>query len=311
VLLQSLVTITIMVLLAGALLTSSLVSAKVAIHEAATRHVATALARGTDDFSRWAANFVYTNRADAQWPAQPQTTAPEAACGAGFAAPTVQTPPCAFFVTTTYHVTGSTTVPLGNGGPAGNATAQNLQTLVDEQRISADVTATITNASGTVLGAGTRELTLRVFDAPPYAIVTGTRDVSTVLGSEHAAEGDTGGADEDSRSLAQGDGSPDTANPSSYKDTVINVTMTCTNSPANSDQSNPNNDNHAPGNEGLPWGVQDVHGGFEAPCLPTYGIAQVPVDAHIPKDGSYSVGAFAGPRTWSNGSQASGSAWAQ
>jgi hypothetical protein len=306
-LLQSLYTIAVMALLAGALLTSALVSAKAAIHEAATRHVATALARGTNDFSTWAANYVYQHRADAQWPMQPQSTAPEPVCGG----PAAQAS-CNLFVTTTYQVTGSTSASAANanGASTGNATAQNLQTLVDEQRISADITATITNASGNVIGTGTREVTARVFDAPPYAIVTGTRDVSSVLGSVHAAEGDTGGALAPASDVEEKT-SPDPLNPMLYQDTVINVTMTCSNSAANDNQYNPGLDNNPPGNNLMSWGVQAAGRAYEAPCEPKYDVSGAPSDADDAVNGNYKVGLFASPESWSNESSTAQSAWTQ
>lgn len=309
-LLQSLLTIAIMLLLAGALLTSALVSAKVAMHEAATRHVSISLAHGTSDFTRRAANFVYDNRASAQWPTNVQTTVPEPICDGGASTmQTVQRTACTLYETTAYQVTGSTTAPNPNGGAAaGQSTAENLQTLVDEQRISAEVTATITCASGVVIGSGTRELTVRVFDAPPYAIVTGTRDVSTVLGAVRAAEGDTGGVDSAIYKIRAAE-TPDPSDPSSYKMTTINVSMTCVNSSANNDQSNPSSNNKPPGNNNMPWGVQAVHRAFEAPCEPAYGVLRTPSDATIPSDGNYGVGSFATPTAWINGSANSSSAW--
>jgi hypothetical protein len=281
------------------------------MHQAATRHVSIALARGTDDFTRWAANFVYNNRAGAQWPTNVQTTAPESICEDG--ASTMQAEQratCVLFETTTYRVTGSTTAAPRNdeGAAASQDTAENLQTLVDEQRISAEVVATITNSSGIVIGSGTRELTVRVFDAPPYAIVTGTRDVSTVLGSVRSAEGDTGGVNSAVYKLRPAE-TPDPSEPSSYKMTIINILMTCVNSSANNDQSNPSADNKPPGNNNMPWGVQAVHRAFEAPCEPAYAILRTPSGATIPADGNYEVGSFATPRTWTNGSANSSSAW--
>jgi hypothetical protein len=312
-LLQSLLAIAIMLLLAGALLTNALVSAKVAMHEAATRNVSIALARGTDDFTRWAANFVYTNRAGAQWPTNVQTTAPESICdGRAATMQTVQRTACTLFETTTYQVTGSTTGtdPDGNGANAGQSTAENLQTLLDEQRISAEVTSTITNASGVVIGTGTRELTARVFDAPPYAIVTGTRDVSSVIGSIHAVEGDTGGVNTTQSNNYQ-PATPNPASPWLYQDTSIKVKMTCQNSTVNADQSDPGADNHPPGNNDKPWGVQDTHGAFEAPCRPTYGVLRVPSDASIPTDADYDVGTLASPKPWTNRSATSQNSWTE
>lgn len=315
-LLQTLVSILIVVLLSGALLTGTLISAKVALHEAATRHVQIALAGGTGDLERWAADYVYRNHASAQWPTSLQTTAPQPICHSIQVIDATTQASCSLFETTTYRVTGSTTEPTA-GNEAGSstlATADNLQTAVDEQRISAEVTATITNATGTVLGTGTRELTVRVFDVPPWAIVTGARDVTTVIGSVHAAEGDTAGVDANGAPSDSYNATPDPVNPSQYKNTVIYAKMTCTNSVANGDQGNPKIDNQPPGNNDMPWGVQAIGRAFEAPCQPNYGLAEtpaIPAGAEIPRDANYDVGALSGPRHWLNGGATSGASWSQ
>jgi hypothetical protein len=301
VLLQTLISIVIIVLLSGALFTGTLISAKVALHESATRHVQLALARGTDDFTRWAANSVYRNHANAQWPSNLETTVPQPLCDS-----TQPTEPatCELSETSTYRVTGSTTNPMPRNSAVYSAQdkAENLQTTVDEQRISAEVTSTVTTAAGAVLGTGTRELTLRVFDVPPWAIVTGTRDLSSVLGSLQSTEGDTGGV----RPLKfdQLVKAPDPSHPGAYTDTAISVTMTCANSALNSDEQIPLNDNRPPGNNDMPWGVQAIRRAFEAPCQPQYGLAAdhpAPADAEIPDDGDYDVSSFASPMPWANG----------
>jgi hypothetical protein len=303
VLLQTLISIVIIVLLSSALFTGTLVSAKVALHESATREVQLALARGTDDFTRWAANYVYRNHANAEWPPSLQTTVPQPICDS--IQPTKPTSAtCGLFEMATYRVTGSTTSPSPRSvaGESDQDTAENLQTAVDEQRISAEVTSTVTTASGAVLGTGTRELTLRVFDVPPWAIVTGTRDLSSVLGSLRAAEGDTGGARPSQ--LVSAHKAPNLSAPGGYIDTAIGVTLTCANSALNSDQQSPLSDNQPPGNNNMPWGVQAIRQAFEAPCQPQYALQlghQPPPDAEIPLDGNYDIGSFASPRPWANG----------
>jgi hypothetical protein len=315
-LLQSLATIAVMVLLAGALLVSSLASATFALHEGATRSAGIALARGTHEVTAWISNFVHKNGAGGALPMQEQMLAPQPLCddltesGAPGASQPVRTGACAY-ATISYRVTGTTAG--GADGSTGPDTAENLQTVVDEQRASVELTATITSASGEVLASGTRQLTLRLFDAQPWVVVTGTRDVSTVLGSIHAAEGDTAGQTGAGTASAIA-ATPNPLDPSSFQDTSIHVTMTCTNSSANSDPSRPDRDDQPPGNDNLPWGVQAQHGAFEAPCQPAYALSVspgVPSDANLGVNGNYDVGTFRTSESWSNGSSTSAASWPQ
>jgi hypothetical protein len=306
-LLQSLLTIVIMVLVAGGIMVSSLAAAKSAIHEATTRSVGLALDRGTGVFTSWAATFVRANTASGSWPTIEQTAPVEPMCAT--VSPSVA---CKSFATIAYRVTGSSTGAATK--PATGSEALNLQTLVDEQRIGAEITATVTNDAGAVLGSGTRDITVRVFDEPPWAIVTGTRNATSVLGSEQAAEGDTAGTEiVDALGKPEIEASPDPKTPADFKDTVINVTMSCTNSAGNNDPAHPEQDDHAPGNGGLPWGVQRSGRAYEAPCTPAYPLAAnpgVPADADMPIDGEYRVGAFGPPRGWNSGTAKPGG-WPQ
>jgi hypothetical protein len=310
-LLQSLTAIAVMVLLAGAMLVSSLASATFAVHDAASRNAQLALARGTNEVTAWISNFVQDNGASGALPTQEQLLAVEPLCDgltARGALGASQTRRCGY-VTISYRVTGTTSGVANNAGPD---TAENLQTVVDEQRASVEVMATVTSSSGEALAVATRQLTLRLFDAQPWAIVTGVRDVSTVLGSIHAAEGDTAG--EAGVGTQSATATPNPLDPSSFQDTTIHVTMTCANSSANSDPSRPERDNQPPGNGNLPWGVQSQHGAFEAPCQPTYALSDspgVPNDASLGINGNYDVGALKTSESWSNGSATTAASWPQ
>jgi hypothetical protein len=309
-LIQSLLTMAIIALLAGTILTSSLVAAHSAVHEQASRNVEAALDRGTAVFTTWASRFVQQHTASATWPAAAHTTGPEAMCDRAVDR-------CRIVATIAYRITGSSAV----GNPATSrvagvesAEALNLQALVHEQRVSAEVTATVESDSGVALASGTREVTARVFDASPWVVITGARNTTTVLGTIHAAEGDSGGTIAAPAQSADAATTPDPQHPSNFRATVINVTMTCNNSAENSDQAHPRLDNRAPGNRNLPWGVQLQHGAYEAPCNPSYGFSAdtpVPVDAYVPSDGNYRVGKFAPTTPWRNGSATSPNAWAQ
>jgi hypothetical protein len=142
----------------------------------------------------------------------------------------------------------------GDAGPDGAATATNLQAAaIDEQRVAATVTATISSANGTVVATRTRQVTYRVLTAPPYALVAGVRDVATVGTPSGTTQGDTGGQ----RAGA---------------DTRIHVRLTCTTvTPAIVPFVN---DQNPAGNDGLPWG-NHAAGAYEVPCA----TADEPVDA--------------------------------
>lgn len=301
-----------MAVLAGALLVSSLASATFAVHELSARSARIALARGTNDVTAWVSSFVRKNGAGGALPMQEQILAPEPACDGMAARGTLaapQTGRCGY-VTISYRVTGTTSDAGSNTGPD---TAENLQTIVDEQRTSVELTATVTTGSGDALAVVTRQLTLRLFDAQPWAVVTGARDVSTVLGSIHAAQGDTAGQTGVGAQSASA-ATPNPLDPSAFQDTTIHVTMTCTNSSANSDPNRPDRDNQSPGNGNLPWGVQSQHGAFEAPCQPTYAFADspgVPNDASLGINGNYDVGVFRTSESWSNGSATTAASWPQ
>ncbi|MBD5634334.1 MAG: hypothetical protein IAI49_07625, partial [Candidatus Eremiobacteraeota bacterium] len=189
-LLQALLSIAFITILAGALLTSAFVDVKVASHQTLTKLASTALGKGTDEFINWAQIYVARHGASAAWPAATVSDAPEPICspppsaGNGAAA----TSQCNSFVTISYAVVGESAASA-----TGSDVAQNLQAALNENRIAGTVTATITDRSGNVESSHTRMLTARVFDAPPFAILSGARDATTMANSIQSAQGDTAG----------------------------------------------------------------------------------------------------------------------
>jgi hypothetical protein len=279
-LLQALLTVALLAVLAGALLTNSLLQANVAAHQMAVRLTTTALARGTSDFVTWAQTYVAQHGAATAWPPTTVTEPAQPACAA--AATT-----CTTFATIAYAVAGSSATATSGPDPA-----ENLQSALHENRISGTVTATITNQNGTVLATRTRLLTVRVFDAAPYAVVTGAREASAMAGSVSAAEGDEGGYRD--TTLFSGRATPDPSKPMTVKDTTVRVTMTCANSASNSNETEPMLDNNQPGNDDKPWGVSGGQA-FEAPCSPSYLFSStppIPADAFVSENNVYDVSAF-------------------
>jgi hypothetical protein len=283
VLLQTLLSIALIAVLAGSLVTGALIDVKVATNQAVARATSEALGRGTDEFVNYAQLYVAHHGASSSWPTARVTDQPAPICPASMTAAGT----CAEFATISYAVVGSSA-----GSTSGPDPAQNLQVAVNENRIAGTVTATITSADGTIQGSRTRAVTLRIFDASPFAVLTGARDATTIAGSVGAGEGDTGGYRDVGRFALIATPNPDL--PSQDKDTLILVTMSCKNSIENSDQTTPQNDNKSPGNDAKLWGAS---GGtaFEAPCSPTYVFSAdppVPSDASLSSTNTYDVGSF-------------------
>jgi hypothetical protein len=291
-LLQAMMSIVILAVLGLAILTSTLITAKVAAQQLVARTMTTELATGTIDFVDWARTYVSRHGATTPWPTNAMSVPPTPICAT--------TEPCHQFATVSFRVIGRTTVSASGPDPA-----MNLDQAVSENRISGAITVTVSNSEGTTLAARTRFETLRTFDAAPYAVVTGIRDSVAMAGSVLSGQGDTGGY----RGVSYF-ASPPTPIPNKpwlAKDTSIAVTMSCSNSPENNDQQNPFNDNHPPGNGNLRWGVS---GGtaFEAPCSPEYSLASTPTsppDAIAPVGNIYNINSF-NSSTWGDGSAPNG-----
>lgn len=263
------------------------------MQQAVTRHITAALTRGGDEATNWAQRYVAIHGAASQWPAKTQTDTPRRIC-------TAQTSPssttiCPLSEVTTYGVVGSTAATTNVNGPD---RASNLQAAVDENRISIVVTATVRGHSGDVVGTRSRRLTLRIFDAPPFAVVTGAQDTAATNGAIAATQGDTGGFD-DLRAARRKQ--PESLDPTAYRDTLIHVRMLCANSRENNNQTNAFQDNNIPGDNGAPWGVRGR--AFEAPCAPTYS----PSPNNSPPPGSekaegndYNMTTYGINRSWAN-----------
>jgi hypothetical protein len=249
--------------LGTALLESSLAAARTSLQATVARYSEAAIGNGVAEFSAGLASFVETRGTSGPWPSQLSRSPSRALCAAP-AAPTA----CPFAYTVTATIVAASAGPTAATAFAGTATsgseesAANLQTAaIGEQRVSAIVTATITNANGTILGQRARRLTYRVFAAPPYAVVVGARDAAAVDQARTSAPGDTGGVD----------GGASTA-----RDTRIHVQLTCRT--VTPDVVPFANDQQPAGNDGLPWG--DTAGAaYEAPCPQTASPADAFVDA--------------------------------
>ena len=313
-LLQTLPLLAMIFLVGFGLVTSQLVAVRYSVQRAASRDVGLAVDGAVIDVTRNVANYVRDNGStEGPWKS-PVGQSPRASACAEHETGQV----CLY---TTYHwrFTGSSRRGFpdsGSGSGAGQSKAVNLQTaLIDEQRVSVHVIASISSAKGDVLAERTRDVTFRVFNAAPYAVVVGSYDVTSQLGAETATQGDTGGNLPFIVPLNGLPVRPDFRYPDNYRDTTLHVSLTCQNSAQNSNQTIPYVDNHpaylgenAPN---LPWGVRGF--AYEVPCDPQYARESPPAGApQYPIDQNYTLSrkSLLDNESWKNGETNSGT-WVQ
>jgi len=281
-----------MVLLSGAVMLTTLVSAKTSLQQTVLAKSQTAMSDATQDFVGWAAAFVAKNGPDQKtsaW-ASPSTAITEPVCPQSASAPTAGPAPCNYLATITWRVTGASAdgAAVSNEGQDQQPTslARNLAETIDEQRISATISVRLTDNSGTtLLATRSREVTARLINSDPYIVVTGVRDIASGTASITSTEGDTGGAG-GTLDVGVVVGDPSSNLPASYVDTRIQTTVDCVNSSSTFDQSNPTAPIDGRVHQYIDhrfhqWGNQDWE--FENPCAPTY-LAKIVTSSTIPPD---------------------------
>ncbi len=233
-LLQSLLVIATTVVLAITVLLSALVSAKTSLHQEATRKAETAAADGTAAFVAWAQSIMaknaLTNSND--WPTKPPAPIREELCAPGTLPPGGK---CAFVATIDWTVTGKSTLHVSNSYWKATSELTNASVTLNEQRISATLRTTLSNVSSredVPYAVRSRRVTARTFDAPPYVVITGSRDEGAQVADISSSEGDSGGyQNEVARDGVLNDSSkPTSQHPSAYTDTVLIALATCSNS---------------------------------------------------------------------------------
>ena len=273
---QTLVIIASIVVLSAAILTSTIVTAKNSLHQVVVAKTQTAMNDATSQFQFWAQKFVVQYGTEANWDASGAQAAPifQSMC-VGVAQG------CNYFETLQWKVTGATSGLPVAAAASGQAmsTAENMTPAVDEQRISATITAIVSDASGrTLYGGRSEEVTARVFDVAPYVVVTGTRDLGSEAGTLKASEGDTAGVQDDNEFLHNSTPAP--TNPSGYTSTIVRATIDCDNTPL-FDEAHP----EAAPNNGTSLFDPHFHTGgdlvwaYEMPCTPSYGVPPAPASA--------------------------------
>jgi hypothetical protein len=267
--LQTLTLVAIIVTLGCAVLTSGALSAR-ATYERLVAHETDLALR--DALARYLTDvrvIVAAQGAGGPWPASAQTDPFPHAGARAEALCAAQAPVrCPFAYELTWTIDGHS--EASNGGANGPALARALQrSVIDEERIAGSVSVRVLDPAGTVIAARTRAVTVRVFDAAPYAIVAGVRESTVLAGTRTAAQGDDGGtAPRDGTAELADEPAPDPAHPDRYRDTRIKVDMDCAEASPHFDENDPFADDDPAGDDGLPWGVSGA--AFEVPCAPAY-----------------------------------------
>jgi len=275
---QALLLVAVIVMISGSILMSTIVTAKTAFHQALVGESHAAMSDATADFVTWAANRVRAANAEVSWlpikdsSGRSDTSETKPLCGSTRVA-SDPSAACTHAMHATWMVTGATTAggrpPAGGKSPAQETQVDNLARTVDEQRITAIVSVDVQSADGKrTFASESREITARTFDASPYVVVTGVRAASTINGTMHTSEGDSGGYPGIRTNHFDAIRStPDPRAPAVVTDTRIITDVDCVNS-VDFDSNNPY---HGDGSHIIQVGRDgDADWAFEMPCLPTY-----------------------------------------
>jgi hypothetical protein len=292
---QSMVLLAAIIVISGTLLTSTLLTAKKSLHELLLMKTQIAMNNTVSDFETWAIQRVRYSNTQTTWPTT-FTRNIKATCGL---------PSCPYWAYSKWLVTGATTaLPQQTTTTTNNASAINLATAVDEQRISAQITVTIDDASGkTTFSSATREITARTLNVTPYVVITGVKDSETAVGQVRSLEGDSGGvSDKTTKELSL----PDPALPANFTDTRVSTNVDCDNSVAVKRQDNPYADVAISIDHSIrQFGDQDWQ--YEVPCSPSYQnniiIPQNLPGFEMPKGRTYGTVPSDGADQWNTGTR--------
>lgn len=277
-LVQGLLLVAIVVLISGSILTSTIVTAKTALHHALIVQSQTAMGDATADFVAWAQDRVRSQNARTSWAprtigGKPDTVEFKPMCAAASA--TTNDPECAHAERISWVVTGSTdwALPTSSLRTPSYSGAMNMSRPVDEQRISAILSVDVDSPNGrTTYASASREITARVFDASPFVVITGVRETVSNNGTVDANQGDTAGNASVGRFSQQ---LPDPSKPSVRTDTRIVTTVECQNS-AEVEQNDPRSGTGTTiieaGRDG------DMDWTYQTPCEPAYATPPPPPD---------------------------------
>lgn len=263
----------IMIVFGFVALTETFVSAKLLSAKLISQNLDVAMQTGTAHALDQAQTFVRDHSTSSSWPTGPQTVALNRPVCAALA----KSGPCVMQFTSIWTVKSTSNDIVSGAAPD---TAQNMEgNVINEQRVAIALVSTLTNsATGETMGSRSRFMTLRVFNAPPYAMIAGSQEVTSLNGKLGAAQGDSGGVEASVKdpltSKFQDNPVPDAQHPDKYRDTSIKIQITCVNRDAD---ANPYN--KTANVEGLHWGAGTAPA-YEVPCDPAS--TKFPLNENIP-----------------------------
>lgn len=267
----------IMITFGFAALTETFISAKLLSAKLISQNLDVAMQTGTAHALDQAQTFVRDHSTSSSWPTGPQTVA----LNRPICATLATSGPCVMEFTSTWTVKSTS-----NSTPSGTPrdTAQNMQgNVINEQRVAITLVSTVmSSTTGETMGSRSRFMTLRVFNAPPYAMIAGSQEVTSLNGDLGAAQGDSGGVAafgpqvqvNTSNGKSLDSAVPVPENPDRYRDTSIKVQITCVNRDAD-----PNPYNKTNNVEGLHWGAGTAPA-YEIPCDPAN--TKFPLNKNVP-----------------------------
>ena len=309
-LLQSLLLVVTLALIGSALLTSTLVSAKSTFHALVLRQSRSAMTDATASFISWTQNNVKKNGIEQLpvWAATPPVLGPNPTCGEK--RPVLSNDVlarCKFYRTASWSVTGYTNLGETFLANALTSEANNLATAQSEGRVSATITVTITDNTGSIAYARlSRVITARIFHAPPYAVVSAERDATNEGGAIISAEGDTAGFADQRNRAPSANSIGSSAEPAALTDTRLRTTINCVNTASTGAPAEVLQNGNASFVSVRPYG--NLAWSYETPCIPTIpiNVATAPQGYQQTFDGSYTNNSTSN-RSWRKGDESNSS----
>lgn len=280
-LIQALLLIAVIVLVSGSIITSTIVSAKTALSHAVIAQSQTAMSDATAEFVLWAQRRVKDGTTHTSW--SPRIVNGRSdnilfrnICGAS-PATSLNDTGCDHAEKLSWSVIGTTdqTAVVGNAIQQNPVSyAENMSRPVDEQRLSAIISADVDSNNGRLTYSSTsRMITARILDTTPYLVITGTRDIASSSGSVTTNQGDSGGYNPvaDMRDQVE---RPRPSQPNKFTETRIKTTVNCKDSAL----INPRNP-YAAMTSAIEAGRDgDMDWSFQIPCVPGYATPPPPAD---------------------------------
>lgn len=303
-LVQALLLVAVIVLISGSILTNTVVTAKNALSHSLVVQSQAAMSDATAEFVAWAQDRVKKSNTHTSWDSKiingrSDTNEFKRMCDQIRLRDTLE-PECIHSEYLTWKVTGSTDFSLPQGLERSSnilSKAQNMSRPIDEQRIAAIISADVDSIDGRVtFASASRIITARVVDAAPYVIVTGSRELSTSIGTIGTALGDSAGEGAAYRDRPKA--TPDPTAPNRYTNTLITTTVDCINTPDLNPADPTSGETSGLIQEGRDGNMDWI---YQSACVPAYATPPPPMDPHYiaPNGNIYATEAGNNSQVWS------------